>query len=58
METWIDFGYLSTNFGSRLMQPMTISSETRFPKAAEFSFDKFSFDIKNAHPTERPMNMR
>ena len=57
MKSWQDREYLSQHFGTRLMQPMAISSETRYP-AGKYTYDKFLFDIKDSHPTARPMNMR
>jgi len=57
MKSWQDPEYLSANFGSRLMQPMAITSEVKFPNGT-YNYDKFMFDINNAHTTARPMNMR
>lgn len=57
MKSWQDKEYLSSNFGTRLMQPMAITSETRYP-AGKYTYDKFIFDVKDAHPTNMPMSMR
>ncbi len=57
MKSWQDREYLSSNFGTRLMQPKAISSETRYQKG-QFNYDKFIFDIKNANSKVKPMNMR